>query len=583
MRDKIKQYKFQIILFVLLGIFLAITIGHIIQVGWNEFLKEFGNNDKPFSIKNIAIGIAALATAIFTWWKNTISKEQVEVSQVQMREQIKQTGNLIEQTKNAQRQIELQEDIRLDSLFAKAVELLNEKNDLLTRKGGVHILKDLAITSPKHTQKCIDMLCSLNEVWMPSIIKKNINFFSYLFATWTKNPIDQTLLSKNFGLSCENDSILPERISLSSEVIKHMSSIIKIISEDEKFKEVYDLSHKYLCSITIKKVDHLKFIFDNSYLIGANFIDAYIHSVNFKNVHFEHSYFSSTIANNTKLNSCKMDSAVIIDSDFSGSIIHNSSFIESSISSSKFNNIETSCVKFCGVAIRKVSFKGSSINVSDFDCSKIRKADFGGSSFKSSSFNASDISNSQFDGSCFWQTSFAASSLFEIKFMGSILFETDLTSANIVLTGIQLILSDGNLSKTKSVFSKPKTEFEIWLKSRHVNSDSFLKNYREGYTRFHNPKNLDNLKYFNIIKEITQEFIDLRNNISIEDKSIAKGMVYYRESFNDPPEESTVIILKLVSLLVSYIRLQKQEWYDEFLAEGLFKRLIIQKAHYSLP
>ena len=96
------------------------------NLDWKLIKDELRTKDNPFYLVNIVIFIGALATAAFTWWRNSISKQQVEVAQGQMEEQIRQT-------ENAQRQIALQEDTRLDSLYTKGVELLSEKNDLLMR------------------------------------------------------------------------------------------------------------------------------------------------------------------------------------------------------------------------------------------------------------------------------------------------------------------------------------------------------------------------------------------------------------------------------------------------------------------
>lgn len=51
---------------------------------------------------------------------------------------------------------------RNDALFAQAVDFIKNTNDITTRKAGVHILKELSIDSPRHTQKCLDLITSLN-------------------------------------------------------------------------------------------------------------------------------------------------------------------------------------------------------------------------------------------------------------------------------------------------------------------------------------------------------------------------------------------------------------------------------------
>ena len=133
------------------------------------------------SIKEIIIFIGSSILAIATIYGiylrnkqiNRIDK-QIEQTQQQSKKQEKQFNKQIEQTQEQfKEQIESQTKSRLDDKFSKALELLGSDN-LLKQKGGVNILKTLAIESPEHREECLYALADLNE-WMKHI--KDNKFF----------------------------------------------------------------------------------------------------------------------------------------------------------------------------------------------------------------------------------------------------------------------------------------------------------------------------------------------------------------------------------------------------------------------
>ncbi len=294
----IKNNKIQSIIIFLALLGLIILLGHIYYVQFKtdaKFLDELGNKDKPFYIVNVAIVLAALGTAFFTWWKNNIN----------------------------QRQTLTQEKVRQDSLYAKAVEFLDEKNDLIIRKGGVHILKDLALTSPQQTQKCLDMLCSINEIWMPKTLDLWPDFFKN-----NKNFLNIKNLEKleiNITPSNYLDKLF-DNMKLSQLVLTVMFQIIKEIDKDKNFEDTFDLSYKYLCSIYLKDVSFNKFEINN-----INFNNALMVNVNFsKSIVFESDF------GNSLLRECNFENSYLVDSDFSSARLENVSLNKADIERTKF-------------------------------------------------------------------------------------------------------------------------------------------------------------------------------------------------------------------------------------------------------
>jgi len=308
MKNFFSKYKFQTILVFIFLIFLVSTVGHINQVGFEKFFIEFGTKDEPFHLVNIAIALAAISTAVFTWWKNSINQKQTEIQFDQ---------------------IDLQKNSRLDSLFAQAVEFLKSSNDLITRKAGVHILKDLAVTSPIHAQKCIDMLCSLNEAWIPKFLDNYPMFFELnenfpnikniediiLYEADSEGDYD-TFINHSLYRNPYTKNYL-DSVSLSQLVLQSLSDIIRYISSDSEYYDKYNLSYKYLCSIDLNEVKfNNKFNFANANLqsadlSGANLQSADLFEANLQSANVHKSDFSNANLLQTDFrNALNIDTAI---------------------------------------------------------------------------------------------------------------------------------------------------------------------------------------------------------------------------------------------------------------------------------
>lgn len=620
MWSNIKKFRFQFFLLIIALVLFSAIAGHIYQVSWASFFNEFGNKDRPFYLVNIAIALAAIATAIFTWWKNTISKEQVEVAQRQTEEQIKQTQNLIrqtdnaqrqtenliEQTKNAQRQIELQEDTRLDYLYAKAIEFLNQRNDPITRKGGIHILKDLAITSPKHTQKCIDMLCSLNEVWMPFILNQNINFFIDENYDWLNRKVsledlEKKFMIKNIDTNYEKKEWLLEEISVSQSVLKEIVNIIQHINQTEEgLEELYDMSYKYLCSIKLNAINLTNFKTNNINFTGANIEGCDLQTTDFSGSNFEGSKIYSTKFQDSELNECnftsvkffgvKLQSADIFKSTFRNATIKNCTFDSSDLSDCNFENSYVEKSFFLSSFAAGAVFEGASLhdcNFSEADLSrcnlngtflywcKFFGAHMGSTNVNSSlifysKFQGSDLNDASLDSSCILNTQFQGSNLMNISLDYSIWLNSGLLGAFIKIDTPQKILSNDKLFSGDEIFEKKADAFDNWLKEetkkRWINMDDskndFLATMKNAYTqyakikeKFKTPETLE------IIKTPDVDFIRKRNEFSLQLKYFAKRMY---ESYHYEGHPRNSVLSELLPQYEKFLKNSKPDWYKEF-------------------
>lgn len=317
------RYKFQTILICLIVFALFIFIKYMQKQNETyNFYDELDYRGNPFYIVNIAIVLAAIGTAIFTWWKNTINQKLSET----------------------------QESIRQDDLYAKAVEYLKSTNDLITRKGGVHILKDLAMTSPKHAQKCIDMLCSLNETWMPKFLKDYPDFFKINnnFAN-IKNIEEVKIYNGGVNVIDSSEYLayniytkpIVNDIMLSQLVLLSLSEIIKHISKNYEYKEKYDLSYKYLCSINLSELDIRKFnlrnvnlqnsYLKNSYLQKVNLFGANLQSAYLDNVNLQYANLCKANLKLASLNKANLEFADLIDANLQSTALQDAILINSTL------------------------------------------------------------------------------------------------------------------------------------------------------------------------------------------------------------------------------------------------------------
>jgi hypothetical protein len=422
MKDWIKKNGFVFSLLTIGGLGLIAIGSHVIWlfVEGKSILNELGQKDTPLYLVNIAIALAAIATAIFTWWKNVINNKQAQASQdqndLQQKQFEAQQKQIDAQKEQADRQIEIQNDTRLDSLYAKAIEFLKQENDLITRKGGVHILKDLAVTSQKHTQKCIDMLCSLNEVWMPDILSEKPDFFLRdTQFNWMKEKITDNKLLHEFEIKSKYTGVkkqdwLAEEISLSQDINKHLASIISFICKNEDIKDIYDFSNKYLCSINLSNINLKKIRLDDSCLIGANIhkctFEGYINRMKLDNCNIRNCNFSDIT-----LNKVSFDNATLPNCNFNETTLYSISFIRSNMHFLKAINSKLYNCIFDGAKLEFVNFQLADLHECTFVGSNLKDAQFDAAILDSLDFTGADLSRAKFQGSKIKYTEFKAANL----------------------------------------------------------------------------------------------------------------------------------------------------------------------------
>jgi uncharacterized protein YjbI with pentapeptide repeats len=554
------RYRFQIIIG---GIFLAGLVFISIYIIHNELYKpdnlfnELKDKDSPLYLRNVIIGIAALATAFFTWWKNVLNAKQVETTR-------EQTKNTQIQLDHIQKQILIQEESRLDSLFAKAVDFLREENDLITRIGGVHTLKDLAISSPKHTQKCIDMLCSLNETWMPDMIEQYPGFFN-IDNDWVNKKINNELLSKNliFIVQTQNELFesrqnkLVEKISLSQPVIKSILSIIQHVNEKNPDLKI-DLSYKYLCSINLSKLNLSNFKMLGTFLNGANLSESNIQETELSNANLQYAYLVRANFQKTKLHSTNLKNTKLYEANFE----------ESELNSAILDGARLDYANFQGATLFAASFLFCQLYKTNFQGAELFCADLRGTNIEETILCGANLTNTDIQGALLKNTLFDYAVFFNTLLFGS---EIYLTKKQIIYYTKDFLSSDLYFKKKDEDEFRKNIESNIDEELKSSFSDEYNKYINRMLTSYSKQNKMKELNYedlFTLYSEPDEEFIQKRNNFAVQNKSIAKCMLKHEYSiFRD-----TINIINILNMkLIEYLNVNKSEWYEEFKKDGIIR------------
>lgn len=553
----ILRYRFQIIIggiFLTGLVFICAYIIHNDLLS-NKFFGELKDKDSPLYLRNVIIGIAALATAIFTWWKNVLNAKQVETTK-------EQTKNTQVQLDQIQKQILIQEESRLDSLFAKAVDFLKEENDLITRIGGVHTLNDLAISSPKHTQKCIDMLCSLNEAWMPSMLEHNPQFFETK-NNWINERISNELLAKysvfitqtQTNLLDSSPIKLIERISISQSVIKSISFIVQYINEKIP-NEKFDLSYKYLCSIDLSGKNLSNFKMVNTILIGANLSETNIQESNLSKANLENANLVRANLQKTLLYSVNLKSTILYGANFQEAILNFSILNGAKLDSVNFQGASLFGASFLFCQLIKTNFQGANLFYGDLRGANLKEAILCGANLTDANFQGAFLMNMKFDYAVLLNTLLFGSVMnFENK--QTVFYKRDFLSKGLDFK-----------DKTEEEFKKViDLNIDEKLKLEHKDEyNTYINRMLTAYSKQNKTKEINYNEKFNIIDELDLDFIQKRNTLAIQNKSVAKCMLTHEYSLI---RDSKSPLDNLTMELAKFIKINKPNWYEEFKVEEI--------------
>jgi uncharacterized protein YjbI with pentapeptide repeats len=339
---------------------------------------ELRDRNSSFYIGNIAIVLAAIATPVLTIWKLILSHKATEIKQ---------------------KKAEIEESTRQDGVLEKAVSFLNERNDLTTRKAGVHLLKDLAMTSPRHAQKCIDMLCSLNESWMPKFLNDYPDFFviNEDFPN-IKNIEELTLYRDKYVFNMPETKIYIDRIALSQLVLLSMAEIIRYINENNEHQGPFDLQYKYLCSINLSRIVFKKdkFNFNHIYLQSADVWDTNLQDAKFQEASLQNTCFLNADLRSTDLLGAYLQNASLPEANLQNAILYQAFLQEVDLSNSNLQNADIQRAN-----LRNANLQDSDLQNANLCQAFMQRVNLSNSNLRNADLSSTNLQNAYLDSADF--------------------------------------------------------------------------------------------------------------------------------------------------------------------------------------
>ncbi|WGK68099.1 pentapeptide repeat-containing protein [Candidatus Haliotispira prima] len=301
-------------------------------------------------VQALGFMLIAIMTLILTSQRNRNLDKQVENARKQTENLTKQTENLTKQTENLTKQTEnaiektkVQDETRLDQQFLDAVKLLGDSSmDYSGREGAVYMLSALAQKSPDHTQRCVDMISSLNQ-WMgeriqnrPDYFRRNANVDEKNFSRWRTRVFttDQGGLQKYFqeiSKKEENqpeDQILKKQIEnerLSQTVLKELEEIIAEFLQREDNGKPLNLNHRYICQINLggKQAGTGRISYSFAKLQGAKLSNANLQRAKLSNAKLQGAYLWGANLQGAYLANANLQGAYLANANLQGAYLAN--------------------------------------------------------------------------------------------------------------------------------------------------------------------------------------------------------------------------------------------------------------------
>jgi uncharacterized protein YjbI with pentapeptide repeats len=406
------------------------------------------------SFKEVVIGLGAIITLVFQFLREWNFNRQVKSAEIQ-------TDNQTRQIVNQTRELEIRDQTRNDEQFKQAVEMLGDAEaSLLKKQGAVFILVALATRSPEHTQRCVDMLCTLNE-WMAERIDNNPDYFRLRdekakdemgqdFKPWIERIFrrDKDFISlyakymMGIDWDWQSQPVL-QRINtamdtecLSQLVVKEMRKIIEEIGRrnnaialtepnsrhlDEFYyvrrergqRDLLNLGNRYLCQLDISGIElHASVNFSYAILYGmraqktntskADFTGAQLRGADFDhgvfiNTDFSRANLSYAHLNYAKMSYCKLEHATSYGADFEQTELQ-------------------------AANIRFALLQGARFNATQIQGADLGYAQLQGTLFFASSLQGAEFKNTDFKGAYFSFCRFAGMETDEESLLASAIF-----------------------------------------------------------------------------------------------------------------------------------------------------------------
>ena len=485
-----------------------------------------------------------------------------------MQQREKQLNRIDKQITQSQKQIESQAKARLDDKFGKGLELLGTKN-LLTQKGGAHLLKTLAIESPKHREKCLDALTYVNE-WMKDASDNLFTVYRYHSNGETKTEV------------WHEKRTLNNKEKLSKETLEIIESVIRHVVKEEELKEDSPTSFasKHLCGLRLSGINEpISRYFDFN---GADIRGSDLTGANLQEAELECSKLSYSILFNTNLHGAKLNSIKLKEVNSSDNPFCKGVCLERvNLSNSSLLDIELE-----GISLIGAKLQGADLTRAKLCRSNLTNANLQGAILTAADLREADLTNSNLQGAQLCNTKLQIAYLNSTSLQGAklcnkinglrcdtILNGAIIINANLIGAGINGIhghfLSDGNF--TSNDVWEGKTIDDIIKESIPENVPQNIKDkiepkLRNAYDRYKKAKELkkaiDLSNHIASKKEHYDSILNTWIKISKENPSYVRELLYnVINAYNSLKDESSKELKKNIRALAV-------RFYDDYIVKN---------------
>ncbi|WGK69258.1 pentapeptide repeat-containing protein [Candidatus Haliotispira prima] len=422
-----------------------------------EFFKYSPESERPghyFPLVQV-LGLITIAviTAILTAWRNLSLEKRVE---------------------NDTAQTKVQDETRLDQQFLDAVKLLGDSNmDYSGREGSVYMLSALAKKSPEHTQRCVDMIGSLNR-WMgeriqnrPDYFRRNANENEDDFSLWRtrvfttdRDGLDKYAEETNqTGENQPEDSILIKQIEnerLSQAILKELEKIIAEFLGRKKNSETLNLNHLYICQINLEKeqagAGRIRYLFaklQGADLQGADLRGANLQGADLANANLQGADLQGANLQRADLKGAQLEGADLRDlrkasltsANLQGATFKNANLQEADLSSTNLQGAVLQGANLQGAKLfeanlEKADLQGANLQVALLLKANLEKAVLQGANLQMAflfraNLQGADLANANLQGAVLRDTNLEGADLQNARFEGAVFFSAKLEGTNL--------------------------------------------------------------------------------------------------------------------------------------------------------
>ena len=372
----------QITQFIMMVIIIALAVvaRELYYSCWDQWIilsARLSSLKEPLNVRNIIIGIAGAVTLAFTWQRLTIADQQKNDQIKQTEYHIKQIGSYIDKT-------EIESDRRLSERFDNAVKALSQElngSSFPAHLGAISGLKSLAIDSPKHTQICLDIICSCNQ-WM-----ERRGYVEGFIKEGSLTPYSYQLLNEDDRIGNINKgggiTLLQEKRS--QEALRAISHILtRVSTKNPEQLQTLDFHNKMLCGISLKDIKLDRINFEKTYLVaaklqnislrGATLLGAKFEGASLRHTKLQGASLRHTELQGTCLCNAELQGADLYDAELQGALLINAQLQGAIMDKINLSGAILLDCNLYGVILKNIKSKNAMLNdVSDIGYIKDKK------------------------------------------------------------------------------------------------------------------------------------------------------------------------------------------------------------------